>query len=364
MKKLLVAIFLIIAISITIYYQFNNTIPVQVVAVEKKDLPLYINLSGNLSFSKKIEIYPKVSGIVKEIRVKVGDKVKKGEILAIIEAEDLKRQINQIKNLIDLIKISNALSSFNPQLNKINISTNQIETLESYYNSLKELYKERIIKSPINGIVAKINISLGEAVKTSQESANISNLLGNFNNLLSMFNISLPTSNPAFVLIDPSSLIATLKVDENNVLKIKEGQQAKINVDALDQNPWYGKVFSVSKIPSLNKDGSYAYEVTIPLPQLGDKAFEGMNISATINIGTKKNVLTIPLNAIVFREGKTYVFLYEDGRAKEKEVIIGDMTMDEIEIKEGLKEGDLVIISPLEKISNNTKVTLRNNIKK
>lgn len=89
-----------------------------------------------------------------------------------------------------------------------------------------------------------------------------------------------------------------------------------------------------------------------------------MNISATINIGTKKNVITIPLNAIVFKEGKTYVFLYENGRAKQKEVIIGDMTMEEIEIKEGLKEGDLIIVSPLDKISDNTKVTLKDIIKK
>lgn len=364
MKRFIIAIFLILTIVITIYYQFNNSVPVQAAEVSKKDLPLYINLSGNLSFSKKIEIYPKISGIVKEVKVKAGDKVKKGEILAILEAEDLKRQIDQIKNLIDLIKISNAFNSLNLQPNKTNISKDQIETLESYHNYLKELYKERIIKSPINGIVAKINISPGETVKTSQDSMNFNNLLGNFNNLLSMFNISLPVSNPAFTLIDPNSLIAILKVDENNILKIKEGQQAKINVDALDQNPWYGKVSSVSKIPSLNKDGSYAYEVTIPLPRLGEKVVEGMNISATINIGTKKNVITIPLNAIVFKEGKTYVFLYENGRAKQKEVIIGDMTMEEIEIKEGLKEGDLIIVSPLDKISDNTKVTLKDIIKK
>lgn len=358
MKKIVIVAILIIAISITIYYQVNNTIPVHVVNVTRKNLPIYLNLSGTLSFAKKIELYPKVSGIVKEIKVKVGDKVKKGEILAVIEADDLKKQIEQLKNLIDLVKISSALTSINPQLSGVKISPEQIKILENYYYSLNELYKERIIKSPIDGIIGKINIALGESVKANQNSIDFNNLLGNFSSLLSMFNLSLPNNNPAFVIIDPKSLVAVLRVDENNILRIKEGQEAKINVDALDQNPWQGKVSSINRIPSLNKDGSYAYEITIPLPQLGERLFEGMNISATINIGIKKNVLTIPLNAVLFKEGKTYVFLYENGKAKEKEVIIGDMTLDEIEVKEGLKEGNLLIISPLDKLSNNAKVKL------
>ncbi|ACK42021.1 MULTISPECIES: efflux RND transporter periplasmic adaptor subunit [Dictyoglomus] len=362
MKRILIVVFIIIALALTIFYKLNNTLSVKVERVNRKNLNLTINLSGNLSFLRKIEIYPKISGTVREVRVKPGDKVKKGEVLAIIDAEDLKKQIEQIKNIIELAKISSAFSTFNPQ-SEIKISQDQIKTLESYYESLNKLYEERIIRSPINGIIAKINISPLETVQASQNNLNLNNLLGNFANLLNMFNLSLPQNNPAFIVIDPTSLNAILKVDENNILKIKEGQKAVVNVDALDQNPWEGKVASISKIPSLNKDGTYSYEIYIPLPQLGEMVVEGMTISATINIGEKKNILTIPLNAITFKEGKTYVYLYENGRAKEKEIMIGDMTLDEIEIKEGLREGDLVIISPIDKISNNMKVKIENSIK-
>lgn len=363
MKRLLIIVLILIAVGITVFYQSNNAIPVKVEKISKKDLNLTINLSGNLSFLRKIEIYPKVSGVVKEVRVKPGDKVKKGDILAIIDAEDLKKQIEQIKNIIDLAKISLAFGTLNPQ-SEFKITSDQIKTLESYYESLKKLYEERIIKSPINGFIAKVNLSPNETVQISQNNLNLNNLLGNLSSLLNMFNLALPQNNPAFIIIDPTSLNAILKVDENNVLKIREGQKAIITVDALDQNPWEGKVTYVSKIPSLNKDGTYAYEVYIPIPQLGEKVVEGMTTSAIINIGVKKNVITIPLSAITFKEGKNYVYVYENGKAQEREVIIGDMTLDEIEIKEGLKEGDLIITSPIDKIANNKKVKIDNEIKR
>ncbi|HOJ92415.1 MAG TPA: efflux RND transporter periplasmic adaptor subunit [Dictyoglomaceae bacterium] len=358
MKKLLIAAVLIAAaIGILIYGIRTSPVPVEVVAVKRKDIPISINVSGSLSFSKKIDIYPKVSGTVSEVRVKVGDKVKKGDTLVIIDAQELKQQMEQIRNIIDLLKITSAMGSLNMNyIQNIPISPDQIKTLETTYNTLNKLYQERIIKSPIDGIVAKVNTMPGVHLQTGQDISSQTSL-GNLSNILSLFNLS--TSNSSIItIIDPKSLVATVKVDESNILKIKEGQEVEVNVDALEENPWEGKVSSISMIPTLNKDGTYAYDVIVPLPQLGNKVVEGMSISATISLGTKRNALTIPLNAITFKEGRTYVYIIKDGKAEEKEITLGDMTFNEVEVKNGLQGKELVIISPLEKIKNHSKIKI------
>ncbi|HOP94356.1 MAG TPA: efflux RND transporter periplasmic adaptor subunit [Dictyoglomaceae bacterium] len=358
MKKLLIAAVLIAAaIGILIYGIRTSPVPVEVVAVKRKDIPISINVSGSLSFSKKIDIYPKVSGTVSEVRVKVGDKVKKGDTLVIIDAQELKQQMEQIRNIIDLLKITSAMGSLNMNyIQNIPISPDQIKTLETTYNTLNKLYQERIIKSPIDGIVAKVNTMPGVHLQTGQDISSQTSL-GNLSNILSLFNLS--TSNSSIItIIDPKSLVATVKVDESNILKIKEGQEVEVNVDALEEKPWKGKVSSISMIPTLNKDGTYAYDVIVPLPQLGNKVVEGMSISATISLGTKRNALTIPLNAITFKEGRTYVYIIKDGKAEEKEITLGDMTFNEVEVKNGLQGKELVIISPLEKIKNHSKIKI------
>jgi multidrug efflux pump subunit AcrA (membrane-fusion protein) len=360
MKKVYLTILILgIAIALFAYFQIvNRPIDVEILKVSRRDLPLSISVSGSLSFSRKIDVYPKISGMVKEVRVKPGDKVKKGDILAIIDAQELKKQMDQIKNMIDLLKISTALKGIGfQQSDTPYFSQDQLNTLENYYESLKSLYEERIVRAPISGIIAKINITPGETIK-SQEQAPTTNLLGNLSSLLSLFNLNISNNNSIITIIDPTSLVGLLKVDENNILKIKEGQDVEIYVDALEENPWRGKITSISMIPSLNKDGSYSYEVSVNLPQLGNKVVEGMSISATINIGIKKNVIVIPLSTISFKEGKTYVYTVENGKAKRKEVVIGDMNTDYVEIKEGLKEGDFVILSPLDKISDNSKIRI------
>ncbi|MEN2984959.1 MAG: efflux RND transporter periplasmic adaptor subunit [Dictyoglomaceae bacterium] len=356
---------------------FTPPIEVKAISVEKKNLPIIISTTGNLYFMNKVDINPKISGILLKLRVKVGDKVKKGEILAEIDAKDIKKQMDNLKLIMKTLetqetlqnqfKILGSLFGFSQENSQeyINIFENLKNLLSVYYENLRNMYENRLIKSPISGIVVNINAEEGQIIKEQfQFNLNLSNL--NSLNLSSLLNLlSSPSSfTPLMTIVDTNSLVADVRVDESNVLKIKEGQKAEIKVEALGDRIWEGRVKSISFSPSISKDGSYGYNVKISIPALGDKVKEGMSVSANIYVGMKKNALVIPMNSIIFREGKTFVFIVNNNHAIEKEVFLGDIHGDMIEVVKGLEEKDTIILSPSNKLKNGSRVKINEDFRK
>ncbi len=380
MKKIILILGVIfITLFITLYFStdiFNPPIEVKTIKVEKRDLPIIISATGNLYFMNKVDISPKISGVLLKLRVKAGDKVKRGDILAEIDAREIKKQMENIKLIMDTIKTQETLQNqmkilgafFGFSQNNPQEDTNSFEGLKnllsSYYENLKNIYENRFVKSPISGIVVNINIEEGQMVKEqSQSNLNLQNLSSlNISSLLNLFSSS--PSNSLMTIVDTNSLVADVRVDESNVLKIKEGQKAEVKVDALGEKVWEGRVKSIAFSPSLSKDGSYGYNVKISVPSLGDKVKEGMSVSTNIHVGIKRNAFVIPMNSVVFKEGKTFVFIVNDKHALEKEVSLGDIYGDMIEIVRGLKENDIVILSPSNKIKNGSRVKINEDFRK
>ncbi|MCX7846200.1 MAG: efflux RND transporter periplasmic adaptor subunit, partial [Dictyoglomaceae bacterium] len=157
-----IALFSILYISTDI---LNPSLEVKIIKVEKKDLPIIVSTTGNLYFRNKVEISPKITGTLLKMRVKVGDKVKKGEILAEIDAKDIKKQMDNVKLMMETIKTQETLqnqfkilgSFFGlPQENfqgNVNSFENLKNLLSAYYENLKNTYENRFLKSPITGIV-------------------------------------------------------------------------------------------------------------------------------------------------------------------------------------------------------------------
>ncbi len=373
MKKIILILGLIFITFIILYFLtdiFTPSIEAKTIKLEKRDLPIIISATGNLYFMNKVDISPQISGVLLKLKVKVGDKVKRGDILAEIDAREIKKQMENIKLIMDTIKTQETLqnqmkilgSFFGFSQNNPQGDTNSFEGLKnllsSYYENLKNMYENRFVKSPISGIVVNINIEEGQIVKEqSQFNLNLQNLSPlNIFSLLNPFSSS--PSNSLMTIVDTDSLVADIRVDESNVLKIKEGQKAEVKVDALGEKIWEGRVKSIAFSPSLSKDGSYGYNVKVSVPSLGDKVKEGMSVSTNIHVGIKKNAFVIPMNSVVFKEGKNFVFIVNDKHALEKEVFLGDIYGAMIEIVKGLKENDIVILSPSNKIKNGSRVKI------
>lgn len=229
------------------------------------------------------------SGTVKDLYVNNGDYIKAGDLLMVLENDDL----------------TDSLSDANSNL------SDAYEDLANEKSNL-DFYT---ITAPIDGIITKLNISEGDYIRSESD---------------------------LLTIVNNENIEFDIEVDELDINDIKLGQSVKVTIDAIEETariPIIGTVSNIS-IEGNSMNSVTSYPVTISLS--GDDSIRmGMNCSAEIIIESKENVLCVPVEAITTRRNKYYVTL-EDGT--EKEVEVGMYDEDNIEIVGGLTENEKVLL--------------------
>ncbi|MFC2071502.1 efflux RND transporter periplasmic adaptor subunit [Chloroflexota bacterium] len=152
------------------------------------------------------------------------------------------------------------------------------------------------------------------------------------------------TTTTIIHLIDHSSMKLEVQVDEIDVTEVEPGQRAIIEVDALPALPFEGKVSSISQLPT-EEAGVIVYDVKIEFAVPEDVGIRaGMSASADIVIDERSNVLLVPDRAIKQdSQGNTIVGVMVDKQIEERVVVTGISDDFQIEIVNGLEEGEEVI---------------------
>lgn len=380
MKKKL---FLIVGIGIIILIVILNLVSnrkggvkVRVEKVTRKDITSIVTGTGEIKPKKNVEISSDISGKIIKIGVKEGDFVKKGQFLlqidpeyyranyerdkAILEAtrsellqpeasyKVAKREYERAQQLykqgiISQKELEEAESRFKAALSTLRALKFRIKQAEAAVASSLDRLKKTTIVSPIDGVITSLKVEEGEVA-----------VVGTMN-------------NPGTVLLtiaDLSQMEAELGVDETEIVKVKEGQKAIVKVDALPEEEFEGVVTEVgnSIIQSLQATSQEAkeFKVVVLLKKTDPRLKPGLTATADIIVAKKKNVIAIPIAALVIRkvgEGKGAkevegVFVYKDGKAEFRPVKKGIMGEMEIEIVEGLKEGEEIIVGPFKVLRN------------
>lgn len=151
---------------------------------------------------------------------------------------------------------------------------------------------------------------------------------------------------PAISVIS-SDFIIKAEVNETDVVNLQIGQDVDIRLDAYYENEFSGKIIKISPISS-NIGGVVSFELTVkPETGNGPELLYGLSASLTITTSGVEDVLFVPIQSVYEENGKSYVDLVaEDGGTEKKEVTTGIYNFDLIEIKSGLNEGDIILISP------------------
>jgi len=157
-------------------------------------------------------------------------------------------------------------------------------------------------------------------------------------------------SQELLVIPDFNSMGVDVKVHEASIQKISLGQIANVKVSSIPNKVFKGKVIQISNMPDqslkmLNPDVN-VYVVKIELMDK-DKAMKpGMNADVEILIKELKNVIAVPIVSVNFEKGKAYCEVFERGKNIVKRYVeLGESSETMVEIKEGLKEGDIVVLS-------------------
>jgi len=204
-----------------------------------------------------------------------------------------------------------------------------IQASEATMKLADRQFRDTQIRAPFDGYVEKRLVNLGELVKAQ-----------------------MPVI--AVVRVDPLKVIA--EIPEKMAPWIKDGQPVELHVDAYPQRAFEGKVSRIS--PAVNTaTRAFPFEALVPNRDAVLKP--GTFARVHIESGREDQVLTLPYTALQYRYGVNRVFVVDNDKLTVRELKVGDRLGERIEILAGVKAGDRVAVTDVEKLIDGAKVTVK-----
>ena len=365
MKKVgLTLILLILAAAVLYAFRLNGrrpAAPEETVRVLRGDLIVKEAETGSLEPINVVEIKSEQAGEVKRLYIHAGDTVKAGQPLATIQQESNQaRKVAEVRAAIEqerlnLEEAEREWGRAKELFEKGFISRKEMESSEKAKENAKikhdlakrqllltlggnralyEKYLQRdlnsrevdefTIDSPLSGTVIEVDISEGEIVSSGATAVSGGTTL--------------------MRIADLSKMWVKTKINEVNIGRIQVGQPVEVRLDAVPDQVYRGSVVKIS--PKGEKvNNIVTYEVTIELMNSDQRLMPSMTANIDILTRVEKDVLTLPLNALEKAEGKERV-LYRSptGERQFRAVEVGAKNETMAVIRDGLQEGDLVVI--------------------
>lgn len=310
----------------------SSSIPVQIDVVKKEEYTTDFKSNGTIEPIKELVYVSDVSGRIINILIDKGAWVSKGQTLINVDDEMLKADFIASEAAYNAIKIdyerftkaSEAGGVTKQQLD--NMRTQQIAA-ESRYRTSKRRFEDATIKSPMAGYINERYVEVGAYLNPGAR---------------------------LFDIVDDSQLKLRCNVTESQVLKLSKGQDAEVTSSAFPQESFIGKIAFIGA--KADRGLSYPIEIIIQSKK-GLRA--GMYVTAHFEANTQKKGLLIPRNAVSGSVKSASVFVVQNGIAKHRDVVVGDMIGKRVEITNGLQAGDSIVVAGLINISDGVKVVNR-----
>ncbi len=399
-KKIMVAVAALVILGIAgmkLFTGGTDMVPVvDTVKPVRKTIQNRLTVTGPVSGTDSVDVVSNLHAEILEIPIKEGDKVIKGQTLAVLDDSDVKREAEIARNnydlavstcneknkevrngyakavqdlktaqdnynrtkilydggsvpLVDLETAENALHDAEREKDAYTVKNGsavaddsyrlQIEKAKFDYEKAKEQLQNTVLKAPIDGTVVRVNTKVGRFADKMENDA------------------------PLFVIENLDNLELEIKVSEYSIGKVEVGQEAEITADILNGEPVYGKVASIS--PTGEEKGGGSSERVIPTKiQITDnntKLIAGITARASIILEESEDALTVPVSAVFEKDGNNYVQEITDGTVSWIPVDIGvegDVDMEIIPADGNtLDETSVLIASPGEQYPEGMAVT-------
>ncbi|MCY7809404.1 efflux RND transporter periplasmic adaptor subunit [Bacillus spizizenii] len=366
-----IAVLVALFIGINIYRSAASTSgsagqKIQTGGLEEKEISSTVMVPGTLKFSNEQYVfYEADKGTLEDIKVKEGDKVKKGTPLITYTNEQLslEKEQNQLtaeSNQLQIDQIQEkvkALDSKEKELEKQVGKKEAEKQIESERTELQmqertaeiELKQTELQRQSLANRVSDLQVKSdieGTVISVNQEAASKKSDI----------------QEPVIHIGNPKDLVVSGKLSEYDTLKVKKGQKVTLTSDVIQDKTWKGTVSAVGLVPDQQESTAaqgteqavqYPLQVKIKgnLPE-GKPGFKFI-----MNIETdKRKANMLPSKAVKKEDDQYYVYTVKDGKAKRVDVKIGEVTDDLTEIKEGISQDDQVILNPSDQVTDGTEV--------
>ena len=381
-----VVVGLIVWAGIAIAHGSSKIDPSKLAKVEKNDLAKSVVATGKVEPITKVEVKSKASGIVKKLLVEYGDRVKKGQLLAQLDKEEILAQVEQSKAALQAAEANLKGAEADYERAKVDAEGPDVPLLKRSYDRALSMQKDGVVsvsalddaEKEYKMAVNKQNVARAQIIvlqaKIAQSQAEVARdraTLNQFQEQLSYTDITAPIDgivlsrdvevgdavSSILVLGSSATLVMTMgdttqvyvkgKVDESDIGRVYLGQPARIKVESFKDKTFNGVVTKISPM-GVEKDNVTTFEVRVSIANADGQLKAEMTANAEIILEEHKNVLQIPEGAIIYDKDRKASVEVPDPKGKEGKrkvaINIGISNGAKTEVLSGLKQDDQVIL--------------------
>ncbi|MDD2903564.1 MAG: efflux RND transporter periplasmic adaptor subunit [Syntrophales bacterium] len=333
-----------------------------------------LNASGYVVAQRKAAVSSKSTGRLAFLGVEEGSRLKKGEVLATLENEDLVAARDQSQAQINEAKAG--LAQAQAEQHDAQLQYDRYKTLVAKDLVARQDYDTavaRLDKAKAGVAAARARINTAKAgLANAQASLEYSYIRSPFDGVVltkyaevgevvAPFGAAVNARAAVVTMADLDSLMVEADVAEANLDKVHVGQPCEITLDAIPDKRFPGQVHMIvptadrSKATVLTKVKFLESDDRI-LPEMSSKvAF----LSRPLKPGERRARLALPQAAVVTRDGRSFAFLLQGNRVQLKPLTLGPKMGDLVEIGQGLKEGDKVVLKPPASLEDGSRVKVK-----
>jgi RND family efflux transporter MFP subunit len=343
---------------------FRPPMTVEVTKVSRGAVTAHISVVGNLIGQQTVDVAPKAGGRLRSISVKLGDAVRRGQVIAKIDDSEIVEQVNQAEASQRVAEASIRRSDAD-----LSLALTNVERARNLYGR-QLLPKQQLDDAEARYVSAVAQLDLSRA-QAAQSEARLKELRINLANT----NVVSPTDGfvsvrhvdpgawvsqnaPVASVVEISSLRLVANVVEKDLGAVNPGDPAVVEVDAYPGEKFNGRIARVSPILD---PATRTAAMEIEIPNRENKLKPGMYARVTLEVDRRENVLVIPKNALVDSQGKRGVFQPNDeNRAAFKPITVGLEDTEQAQVLEGLSEGEIVIANGAGALRPNDQLNVAN----
>ena len=304
--------------------------------------PALLTATGYLVADRQSKITPKISGKVVKLNFDVGDKVKKGEVLAVLESTTMQAQLDEAN-----ASLSEAEREYNRQaaLWKQGVTSRalldsadaQLKAARARVDQIRINMNDMVVRAPFDGTIATKNTEVGEVIS----SVTLGQVSG-----------TLP-AGAICTIVDLNTLEVVADVNEGSIGQLREGQPAEVTVDAFPNRKWRGVLRQI--IPTADRAKAIV-QVKVQIVNPDARLLPEMSATASFLQAPRSESelrepprIWIPAGALA--DGRVAV-VDADKRVRWHRVITGIVREGRVEIKDGVREGERVVTENPERLQD------------
>lgn len=295
-------------------------VPVEVVSLDRGDVSSYISATANLVAEQDVTVVSETEGRVTTLDVEEGDRVTKGQVLAVLDRGDEEIAVRKAEARLENARLAydRAADLYSKELisqedhDKLKVD---FEVAEQELAEARWELERNTFRAPFSGRVTARKVQVGQHVRPGDE---------------------------LFQITDFDPLIARIHLPETDVLGLSEGREVRIALNANPDVHFSGRIRQISPVVD-TATGTVKLTIEANDPPQGVRP--GSFVSVNVVRQTRKGSVLLPREAVIRELQSSHVFVAHDGMAEKRKVTLGIEEGAWIEAVDGVDPGDQVVVA-------------------